>query len=170
MNKIIFLTFCLLFLSCQKDEKRTLTFRDSKIEYMNYGSGQDESDPNNFILNQWLLESAKRKFALCLSNEYLKNPDAEIKNKILEIYNTEEQYFEKDYSALRSHLTSFGANNSRSAKPHDFAFFLKAVKSCKYDKSLPTFSESILKKYCSKSHKKCCKITNQWFCYFLFYI
>ncbi|REG99649.1 hypothetical protein [Flavobacterium aquicola] len=97
MNKIIFLTFCLLLLSCQKDEKRTLTFRGCKIEYMNYGSGQDESDPDNFISNQWLLESAKREFALCLCDEYLKKLDAEIKNKILEIYNAEEEYFEKDY-------------------------------------------------------------------------
>ena len=44
----------------------------------------------------WLLEAAKRKFALCLCDEYLKKPDVEVK-KNSRNYTAEEEYFEKNY-------------------------------------------------------------------------
>lgn len=97
MNKLIFFSFLILVVSCQKDEVKTLSFGDCKIEYMSYRNGQDESNTGNYISNKWLLESANRKLGLCLCEKYLRKPGNEIKAKILEIYNAEEEYFEKDY-------------------------------------------------------------------------
>ena len=94
MNRIIILIIFFLFISCQKDITKTITFRDCKVEYMSYGSGQKEVDEYNSISNQWEFESAKRQLALCLCEKYLEKPDVEIKAKILEIYNTEEEYYE----------------------------------------------------------------------------
>ncbi|QZK89317.1 hypothetical protein K5V07_01940 [Flavobacterium sp. CHNK8] len=94
MNRIIFLIIFFTIISCKKDETKTITFRNCKVEYMSFGNGQKEIDENNSISNQWEFESAKRELALCLCERYLEKPDAEIKAKILEIYNTEEEYYE----------------------------------------------------------------------------
>lgn len=94
MNRIIIFTFFFLIISCQKDETKTITFRNCKVEYMSYGSGEKKVYENHSITNQWEFESAKRQLALCLCEMYLKKPDAKIKTKILEIYNTEEEYYE----------------------------------------------------------------------------
>lgn len=97
MNKILSFIIFYFFISCQKDEIKTITFKGCKVEYMSYTGGQKEIYENHSISNQWELESAKRKLALCLCEKYLTNPNVEIKNKILEIYNAKEEYFEKDY-------------------------------------------------------------------------
>ena len=94
MNRIIVFTIFFSIISCKRDETKIIEFRDCKVEYMSYGSGQKEVDKNNSISNQWEFESAKRQLALCLCEKYLKKPDAEIKAKILEIYNTDEEYYE----------------------------------------------------------------------------
>ena len=97
MNRIICFSIFFLVISCQKDETKTLMFKGCKVEYRSYGSGQIEVYEGHTISNQWELESAKRKLALCLCEKYLEKPDKEIKNKILEIYNAKEEYFENDY-------------------------------------------------------------------------
>ena len=97
MNRTIFFTIFFLVISCQKDEVKTLAFKGCKVEYTSYGSGQKEVYEGHSISNQWELESAKHRLALCLCEKYLEKPDKEIKNKILEIYNAKEEYFENDY-------------------------------------------------------------------------
>lgn len=94
MNRIIVFTIFFSIISCKRDETKTMIFRDCKVEYISYGSGQKKVDENNSISNQWEFESAKRQLALCLCEKYLEKPDAEVKAKILEIYNTEEEYYE----------------------------------------------------------------------------
>ena len=94
MNRIIVFTIFFSIISCKRDETKTMTFKDCKVEYTSYGSGQKKVDENNSISNQWEFESGKRQLALCLCEKYLEKPDAEIKAKILEIYNTEEEYYE----------------------------------------------------------------------------
>ncbi|MFC6266878.1 hypothetical protein [Frigoriflavimonas asaccharolytica] len=64
------------------------------MEYPSYGSGEKELYAGHSISNKWEIESANRKLALCLSEKYLEKPDQEIKLKILEIYNSKEEYFE----------------------------------------------------------------------------
>ena len=94
MNRIIILAIFFLSISCQKDETKTIKFRNCKVEYMNYAGGKKEVYENHSVSNQWEFESAKRKLALCLCEMYMQKPDVEIKTKILEIYNTEEEYYE----------------------------------------------------------------------------
>jgi hypothetical protein len=97
MNRIIYFSIFFLAISCQKDKTKILKFKDCKVEYWSYGSGQKEVYEGHSISNQCELESAKRKLALCLCEKYLEKPDAEIKVKILEIYNAKEEYFGNDY-------------------------------------------------------------------------
>lgn len=94
MNRTIIFTIFFLIIACQKDETKTISFKNCKVEYMCYGSGKKEIYENHSISNQWEFESAKRQLALCLCEKYLEKPDVGIKNKILEIYNTEEEYYE----------------------------------------------------------------------------
>ena len=97
MNRTIYFTLFFLAISCQKDETKTITFKGCEVKYMSYKNGQKEVYEGHSISNQWELESAKRKLALCLCEKYLEKPDTEIKTKILEIYNAKEKYFEKVY-------------------------------------------------------------------------
>jgi hypothetical protein len=46
--------------------------------------------------NQWRFESAKQELALCLCEKYLQNRDEEIKQKILEIYQDDFEYYHKE--------------------------------------------------------------------------
>jgi len=94
MNRTIFLMILFLVVSCRKDETKMLSFKDCKVEYTNYGSGEKELYAGHSISNKWEFEAANRKLALCLCEKYLVKPDKEIKLKILEIYNSEEKYFE----------------------------------------------------------------------------
>ena len=86
-----------MIISCQKDETKTLIFKNCKVEYLQYKNGQKEVYEGHSISNQWELESAKRKLALCLCEKYLEKPDEEIKAKIIELYKVKEQFFIKDY-------------------------------------------------------------------------
>lgn len=97
MKRIIFLALIFFVISCKKDETKTLIFKNYKVDYMSYGSGEKEIYENHSVTNEWELESAKRKLALCLCEKYLEKPDAEIKSKILELYTVKEQIFYKDY-------------------------------------------------------------------------
>ena len=94
MYRILFFVFLFLIQSCKKDETKTLTFKDCEVEYPFYGSGEKILYEGHSITNQWELESARRQLALCLCEKYISRPDIEIKNKILEIYYSNEKYFD----------------------------------------------------------------------------
>jgi hypothetical protein len=97
MNRTIFFAILFLVISCRKDETKTLSFKGCEVNYPSYGSGEKKLYEGHSVSNEWELESAKRELALCLCEKYLKKPDAEIKAKILEIYNAKEEYFGNDY-------------------------------------------------------------------------
>ncbi len=97
MNRTIFFAILFLVISCRKDETKILSFKGCEVEYPSYGSGEKKLYEGHFVSNEWELESAKRQLALCLCEKYLEKPDTEIKAKILEIYNSEEEYFENNY-------------------------------------------------------------------------
>lgn len=90
--------FFFRFLLVKKNETKILEFRNCKVEYISNGSGEKEVYDGHSISNEWELESANRKLAICLCEKYLKKPDPEIKFKILEIYNAKEKYFSRDFS------------------------------------------------------------------------
>lgn len=92
------LILLLITVSCSKDEKGILSFHNCKVEYPIYKSGEKELYSGHSVSNKWEFESAKRKLAICLCEEYLKNPNKEAKEKILEIYFEKEEYFSKDVS------------------------------------------------------------------------
>ena len=96
-NKIVYAIIFLLVLSCQKEETKTLIFKECKIEYSSYEIGYKELYEGHSIPNELLLESANRQLALCLCEKYLKHPDMETEAKIIEIYNTKEEYFRRNY-------------------------------------------------------------------------
>lgn len=99
MNKLLYFVFLFLIFSCKKDESKSLMFKNCKVEYMFYGSGEKELYEAHSISNEWEFESANRKLAICLCEKYLEKADEEIKVKILEIYNTKEKYFSRDLLA-----------------------------------------------------------------------
>ena len=70
MYRILFFVFLFLIQSCKKDENKILTFKDCKVEYPFYGSGEKFLYEGHSVTNQWELESARRQLALCLCEKY----------------------------------------------------------------------------------------------------
>ena len=80
--------------ACKKEDKTgVLNFKSCHISYPIYANGEKLHS----ISNEWELESAKYDLALCLCEEYLKKPDKETKDKILEIYHEEMTYYQNGY-------------------------------------------------------------------------
>ena len=57
---------------------------------------EEEKYGQNMVGNQWRFESAKQQLAICLCKKYLQNRDEEIKEKILEIYRGNFEYYYRD--------------------------------------------------------------------------
>lgn len=112
MKNLIVLFICSALLSCSQRYDGKVYFKsckvryeviDEKIEKQMYGQ--------NMIGNQWRSESAKQELALCLCEKYLQNRDEEIKEKILEIYNADMDYFHKQKSFKRNDFDSILVNS-----------------------------------------------------------
>lgn len=85
-------------ISCsKKDEKGILSFQNCRVEYPIYANGTRKLYEGYSISNNWEFESARRELAICLCDEYLKHPNRETKEKILEIYREKEDFYSKDY-------------------------------------------------------------------------
>jgi hypothetical protein len=89
--------FSILFslTSCQPKTK-LISFEGCNVEYKSHWSGSIEIYEGHHISNEEEFELANYQLALCLCEKYLQKPNSEIKQKILEIYNTESVFFEKD--------------------------------------------------------------------------
>jgi hypothetical protein len=86
----------ILFLSC-KDKVETIQYDNCIVKYNVYQGEEKElpSLPGHSISNDWELESAKRKLAICLCESYLAKPSSKLKTKIFELYHTKETYFSR---------------------------------------------------------------------------
>jgi len=96
--KLIYLFFVLLMLlSCTKKYTGEVSFKSCTIKYdIVDEKGEQKINAQHIIENQWRFESAKQKLGLCLCEKYLQNRDAEIKEKILEIYRDDFEYYYKE--------------------------------------------------------------------------
>ena len=79
--------------SCKNEVTKTLKFENCEVNYSFYLTGETVLYEGHTITNKWELESAKRKLAICLCEEYLQKPNERIKSKILEIYKADEEYY-----------------------------------------------------------------------------
>ncbi len=89
-------------ISCSSENKETihiLSFKNCKVSYPQYSKGEKVLYEGHSISNKWYLESAKRELANCLCEKYLQKSDEEAKAKILEIFNSKEEYFSKENSS-----------------------------------------------------------------------
>lgn len=92
------LSIILLLISCTKEDTiGTLNFKSCQISYPIYANGEKLLYEGHCVSNEWELESAKYELALCLCEKYLRKPDTEIKDKILEIYHAEMKYYQSAY-------------------------------------------------------------------------
>lgn len=100
----LFLLFTLV-LSCKEKYTGVVSFKSCKIKYDVLDENQEEKIyGQNMVGNQWRLESAKQELALCLCEKYLQNQDEQIKEKILEIYRDDFDYYHR---AINLRLTDF---------------------------------------------------------------
>ena len=89
---ILILLMVGLLASCRTNTE-TLSFKDCHVTYEKYSGGEKELYTGHFMSNEMQLESAQRKLAACLCEDYLKTQDAAVRNKIIELYNEKETYF-----------------------------------------------------------------------------
>jgi len=96
--KLIYLFFLFtLLISCTEKYTGEVSFKSCKIKYDVLDEKKEHKSDNQYIVgNQWRFESTKQKLALCLCEKYLQNPDKEIKDKILEIYHDDFEYYHKE--------------------------------------------------------------------------
>lgn len=108
------LTVLFLFsalLSCSQKYDGEVHFKSCKVKYDVIDEKKEKQlYGQNMIGNQWRSESAKQKLALCLCEKYLQNRDEEIKEKILEIYNADMDYFHRRKSFKRNDFDSILVN------------------------------------------------------------
>lgn len=99
MKPIYLFSLLTILFSCNEKYTGEVSFKSCKIKY----DVVDEKEEKriygqNMVGNQWRLESAKQELALCLCEKYLQKPDQEIKDKILEIYNDDLEYYRREKS------------------------------------------------------------------------
>ena len=97
MRNIIILILSVSFIGCfDTDKTKNLSFKDCSVSYNVYAGGKKKlNTPGHSIPNKWEYEAARRKLALCLCELYLKQPNPEVKAKIIEILESDEEYFPK---------------------------------------------------------------------------
>ncbi|MCD1117815.1 hypothetical protein [Chryseobacterium turcicum] len=99
MKKIYLFSLLTIVFSCTEKYTGEVSFKSCKIKY----DVVDEKEEKriygqNMVGNQWRLESAKQELALCLCEKYLQKPNPEIKDKILEIYIDDLEYYRREKS------------------------------------------------------------------------
>lgn len=95
--KLIYLFLLLtIFFSCNKKYTGEVSFKSCMIEYDVLDEKKELKINDQYMTgNQWRFESAKQELALCLCEKYLQNRDEEIKEKILEIYHDDFEYYHR---------------------------------------------------------------------------
>lgn len=98
-------------LSCSQKYDGEVHFKSCKVRYKVIDEKKEKQMyGQNIIGNQWRFESAKQELALCLCEKYLQNQDEEIKEKILEIYTADMDYFHRRKSFKRNDFDSILVN------------------------------------------------------------
>ncbi|GAA5082759.1 hypothetical protein GCM10023210_00470 [Chryseobacterium ginsengisoli] len=116
----IFLLLILL-ISCSKKYSGEINFKGCKIAYPLHNEEKDKELYGDFaVSNQWEYESAMQKLAICLCEKYIQKPDPEIKEKIIEIYKGDFEYYRREVSFKKVNFDSVLANRKVIFDPSIF--------------------------------------------------
>lgn len=73
-----------------------MSFKKCKVTYPVHDEKKERKMyRDHTISNQWECESALRKLALCLCEQYIQKRDAETKEKIIEIYTYKFEFYNR---------------------------------------------------------------------------
>ncbi|WP_155845821.1 hypothetical protein [Chryseobacterium gregarium] len=101
----------IMLISCSKKYSGELSFKTCTIHYPLHDEEKERKCyPDRNIPNQWEYESAMQKLALCLCEKYIQKPDAEIKEKITEIYKNNFDYYPREVSFKKLNFDSILMN------------------------------------------------------------
>lgn len=99
MKPIYLFSLLTILFSCTEKYTGEVSFRSCKIKYDVLDEKEEfKVDGQHMVGNQWRLESAKQELALCLCEKYLQDPNKETKDKILEIYNDDFKFYQRQIS------------------------------------------------------------------------
>ncbi|MGO4709995.1 hypothetical protein AB4Y90_12940 [Chryseobacterium sp. 2TAF14] len=99
MRIICLFSILIIQFSCTKKYTGKVSFKSCHIKYDVLDKKKEQLiNGQNMVGNQWRFESAKQELALCLCEEYLKNKDEDIKQKILEIYQEDLKFYHRQKS------------------------------------------------------------------------
>lgn len=74
-----------------------MSFKKCKVAYPVHDEEKERKIyRDHTISNQWEYESALRKLALCLCEQYIQKKDIETKEKIIEIYNYKFEFYNRN--------------------------------------------------------------------------
>lgn len=74
-----------------------MSFKKCKVAYTVHDEEKERKIyRDHTISNQWEYESALRKLALCLCEQYIQKKDIETKKKIIEIYNYKFEFYNRN--------------------------------------------------------------------------
>jgi hypothetical protein len=89
-----------------EDRVETLSFKGCKVDYWHYSGGKYEVYPAHYITNDMELEIAQRTLALCLCEKYMQRKDTDVRNKIIELYNKKETFFQRPVEKFNDNIDS----------------------------------------------------------------
>jgi len=106
--------YLLLFISlasCSEKYTGEVSFKNCKITYPIHDEEKEKEIYGDFaVSNQWEYESAMQKLANCLCEKYIQKPDQEIKEKIIEVYKGNFEYYHREVSFKKVIFDSILAN------------------------------------------------------------
>lgn len=113
------LLFLIHLTSCSEKHQYTgeVSFKSCKVNYPLHDEEKERKINYEAIPNQWEYESALRKLALCLCEKYNQNPDEETKEKIIEIYKYEFEYYDRSDSLKKVNFDSILINKKDVFNP-----------------------------------------------------
>jgi hypothetical protein len=94
------------FLISCNDRTKVLSYNSCQVTYKQYRSGEKELYTGHYITDEMELEAAQRKLAACLCEVYILTKDTVIRDKIIELYNENDNYFPPSDSITTSNIDS----------------------------------------------------------------
>ncbi|MEJ7830551.1 MAG: hypothetical protein WKF91_20245 [Segetibacter sp.] len=100
------LLIIICFLSSCGDRIKILSYKKCHVTYRLYKGGEKELYLGHHITDEMELEAAQRKLAACLCEWFIKTKDTAIRDKIIELYNENDNYFPPSTSITTNNIDS----------------------------------------------------------------
>ncbi|MCS3870363.1 hypothetical protein J3D55_003279 [Chryseobacterium ginsenosidimutans] len=110
IKTITIFLIAIILISCSKKYTGEVSFKSCKVSYPLHDEEKERKINYEAVSNQWEYESAMQKLALCLCEKYMQKPDEEIKEKIIEIYKEDFEYYRKEISFKKVNFDSILVN------------------------------------------------------------